>query len=171
MGSGQLNTQVKVKVVQSCPTFCDSVDYTVHGILQARILESVAFPISKGSSQPRVLTQVTHIAGGFFTIWATRGALSSIRVFSNELACPIKWPKYWSFNLSISPSNEYSELISFRIDWFDLLAVQVEGGLPSYLLKSSFSQKRQGWGVFNTDFHLLPFSASSLVSLVHTQLV
>ena len=48
----------------------------------------------------------------------------SIRVFSNELALPIRWPKYWSFSFSISPSNEYSGLISFRIDWFDLLAVQ-----------------------------------------------
>ena len=50
--------------------------------------------------------------------------LPSIRVFSNELVLHIKWPKYWSFSLSISPSNEYSGLISFRIDWFDLLAVQ-----------------------------------------------
>ena len=48
----------------------------------------------------------------------------SIRVFSNESALPIKWPKYWSFSFSISPSNEYSGLISFRIDWLDLLAVQ-----------------------------------------------
>ena len=48
----------------------------------------------------------------------------SIRVFSNELALSIRWPKYGSFNFSISPSNEYSGLISFRIDWFDLLAVQ-----------------------------------------------
>ena len=48
----------------------------------------------------------------------------SIRVFSNELALHIRWPKYWSFSFSISPSNEYSGLISFRIDWFDLLAVQ-----------------------------------------------
>ena len=48
----------------------------------------------------------------------------SIRVFSNELVLHIKWPKYWSFSFSISPSNEYSGLISFRIDWFDLLAVQ-----------------------------------------------
>ena len=47
----------------------------------------------------------------------------SIRVFSNELALCVWWPKYWSFRLSISPSNEYSGLISFRIDWFDLLAV------------------------------------------------
>ena len=48
----------------------------------------------------------------------------SIRVFSNELALRIRWPKYWGFSFSISPSNEYSGLISFRIDWFDLLAVQ-----------------------------------------------
>ena len=48
----------------------------------------------------------------------------SIRVFSNESTLRCRWPKYWSFSFSISPSNEYSELISFRIDWFDLLAVQ-----------------------------------------------
>ena len=48
----------------------------------------------------------------------------SFRVFSSELVLCIKWPKYWSFSFSVSPSNEYSGLISFRIDWFDLLAVQ-----------------------------------------------
>ena len=48
----------------------------------------------------------------------------SIRVFSNELVLHIQWPKYWNFNFSISPSSEYSWLISFRIDWFYLLAVQ-----------------------------------------------
>ena len=48
----------------------------------------------------------------------------SIRVFSNELALCIKWPKYWSFSFSTSPSNKYSGLISFGIDWFDFLAVQ-----------------------------------------------
>ena len=48
----------------------------------------------------------------------------SIRVFSNELALYIRWPKYWSFSFSISPSNEYSVLISIRIDWFDFLIVQ-----------------------------------------------
>ena len=48
----------------------------------------------------------------------------SIRVFSDELVLHIRWPKYWSFSFSISPSNEYSGLISFKIDWFDLLAVQ-----------------------------------------------
>ena len=55
----------------------------------------------------------------------------SNRVFSHESALCIKWPKYWSFSFSISPSNEYSGLISFRIDWFDLLAVQ--GTLKSLL--------------------------------------
>ena len=48
----------------------------------------------------------------------------SIRVFCNESALPIRWPKYWSFSFSISPSSEYSGLISFRMDWLDLLAVQ-----------------------------------------------
>ena len=48
----------------------------------------------------------------------------SIRVFSDESVLRIRWPKYWSFSFSISPSNEYSRLISFRTDWFDLLAVQ-----------------------------------------------
>ena len=55
----------------------------------------------------------------------------SIRVFSNELTLHVRWPKYWSFSLSIGPSNEYSGLISLRIDWFDLLAVQ--GTLRSLL--------------------------------------
>ncbi|CAI9174620.1 unnamed protein product [Rangifer tarandus platyrhynchus] len=49
----------------------------------------------------------------------------SIRVFSSESVLPNRWPKYWSFSFSISPSNEYSGLISFRIDWLDLLAIQV----------------------------------------------
>ena len=55
----------------------------------------------------------------------------SIRVFSNESILCIRWPKYWSFSFSISPSNEYSGLISFRMDWLDLLAVQ--GTLKSLL--------------------------------------
>ena len=59
----------------------------------------------------------------------------SIKVFSNELALQVRWPKYWSFSFSISPSNEYSGLISFRMDWFDLLAVQ--GTLKSLLQHQS----------------------------------
>ena len=65
---------MKVKVAQLCPTLCDPIDYTVHGIFQSRILEWVAFPVSRGSSQPRDQTQVFHIAGGVFTSWVTREA-------------------------------------------------------------------------------------------------
>ena len=177
--------KVKVLVAQLCPTLCDPMDCSlpgssVHGTLQARILEWVATPFSRGSSQPRDRTWVSCIAGRFFTLWATREAsvlmtvsfssvqslsrvwlfvtpwtaarqaslsitnsqsllrlvsiesvmpsnhlilscplllpsiFPSIRVFSNESVLHITWPNYWSF--SISPSNEYSGLISFRMD-------------------------------------------------------
>ena len=64
--------KVKVKVTQSCQTLCDPLVCVVHGILQARILEWVAFPFSRGSSQPREQTQVSRIAGRFFTSWTKR---------------------------------------------------------------------------------------------------
>ena len=73
-GGTQFGSWSEVKVAQSCPTLCDPIDYVVHVILQARILEWVAFPFSRASSQPRDQTQVSHIAGGFFTSWATREA-------------------------------------------------------------------------------------------------
>ena len=63
--------KVKVKVTQLCPTLCNSMDYTVHGIFQAKIVEWVAFPFSMGSSQFRDQTQVSRTVGGFFTSWAT----------------------------------------------------------------------------------------------------
>ena len=63
-----------MKIAQLCPTFCDPMDYTTHGILQVRVLEWIAFAFSRGSSQPRDQTQLSHIAGGFFTSWATREA-------------------------------------------------------------------------------------------------
>ena len=66
-------------VTQSCPTLCNPMDYSplgssVHGFLQARILKWVVMPSSRGSSQPRDWTQISHIAGGFFTVWTTREA-------------------------------------------------------------------------------------------------
>ena len=66
--------EAKVKVTQSHPTLCAPMDYTVHGILLAIILEWVAIPFSRGSSQPRVQIQVSHITGRFFTSWGTRKA-------------------------------------------------------------------------------------------------
>ena len=73
---GYTGDKVKGKAAQSCPTFCDPMHciYTVHGILQARILEFVVVPFSRGSYKPRDQTQVSHTAGKFFTIWATREA-------------------------------------------------------------------------------------------------
>ena len=61
----------------------------------------------------------------------------SIRVFSNELVLRIRWPKYWSFSFNISPSNEYSGLISFRMDWSDLFAVQIKSLLQYHSSKAS----------------------------------
>ena len=60
----------------------------------------------------------------FCSLLLVPSIFSSIRVFSNESVLHIRWPKYWSFSFSISPSNEYSGMISFRMDWLDLLAVQ-----------------------------------------------
>ena len=84
---------MKVKAAQSCLTLCDLMDSPIHGILQARILEWVAFPFSRGSSQPRDRTQVSHIAGRFFTNWATREALftftsPSVQFISVAQSCP-----------------------------------------------------------------------------------
>ena len=66
---------------------------------------------------------------------------SSIRVFSNESALHIRLPKFWSFTFSISPSNEYSGLVSFRIDWFDLLAVQETGILRLSIRRQTLLNK------------------------------
>ena len=77
----------------------------------------------------------------------------SIRVFSNESVLGIRWPKYWSFSFSISPSNEYLGLISFEIDWFDLLTVQ-------RILKSLFQHQ-------SSKASVLRFSAFFTVQLSH----
>ena len=77
--------------------------------------------------------------------------LPSIRVFSNESVLHIRWPKYWSFNFNISPSNEYSGLISFRTDWLDLLAVQ--GTLKSLLQHHSSKASILLYGPTLTSIH------------------
>ena len=79
-------TKSSVKVAQLCPTLCDPMDCSlpgssVHGIIQARILEWVAIPFSRGSSWPRNRTQVSHIAGRFYMVWATREAQSCNKPF------------------------------------------------------------------------------------------
>ena len=123
----------------------------VHGILQPRRLEWVTLSFSRASSRPRGRTQVSLSitnSCGLPKPMSIESVMPSshlilcrpllllppiphrIRVFSNESVLRIRWPKYWSFSFSISPSNEYSGLISLRIDWFDLI---VQGTLKSLL--------------------------------------
>ena len=80
-----------VKVSQSCLTLCNPKDYTIHGILQARILDWVAFPFSRASSQPRNRAQVSHIASRFFTSWATREACFWTVVLEKTLESPLNF--------------------------------------------------------------------------------
>ena len=88
-----------------------------------------------------------------FLLWPS--IFPSIRVFSNELALCIRWPEYWSFSFSISPSNEYSGLISFRIDWLDLLAVQgtFQSLLQTTFLKHQFFSAHFLYGPSLTSIH------------------
>ena len=123
-------------VVKSCLTLCDPMDCSTQGfpvlhyswsLLKLMSTESVM------SSNHLILCLPLLLQVSIFP---------SFRAFSNELALHIRWPKFWSFSFSISPFNEYSELISFRIDWFALLAVQ--GTLRSLL--QNHNSKHQFFG-------------------------
>ena len=88
---------INVKVTRSCPTLCYPMDCTsLHGILQARILEWVAIPFSRGSSQYRDLTQVSCIAGRFFTVWTTLSMHKVCRAIENLPPSPLP-PTHWRF--------------------------------------------------------------------------
>ena len=100
-------------VAQSCPTLCDLRDCSlpgsfVHGILQARIQEWVAFPFSRASSQRRDRTQVCHIAGGFFTTWATREGRKSQTRLSNQA-----WANRITTNLASNTRHSFDLPLSF----------------------------------------------------------
>ena len=84
---------VKWEVVQVCPTLGDPMDYTVHGILQASILEWVAFPFSRGSSQPRDWTEFSCIAGRFFTSWAIKGSPRILEWVAYPVSSRSSWPR------------------------------------------------------------------------------
>ena len=105
-------------VTKSCPNLCDPMDYSNQDFLSVTVSLSLLKLMSIKSVMPSnhltLSCPLLHLPSIF----------PSIRVFSNELVLSIRWPKYWSFSFSISPSNEYSGLISFRINWFDFLAVQ-----------------------------------------------
>ena len=104
-------------VTQSCPTLCDPWTAACQASLFITNSRSLLKLMSIESVMP------FHHLILCCSLFLLCLVFSSIRVFSNESALCIKWPKYWNFSFNISPSNEYSGLISFRIDWFDL-AVQ-----------------------------------------------
>ena len=105
-------------VAQSCPTLCNPMDcsrpgFPVHHQLPEFTQAHVHW-VSDAIQLSRPLSSLLLLPSIF----------PSIRVFSNESVLPIRWPKYWSFSFNISSSNEHPGLISFRMDWLDLLAVQ-----------------------------------------------
>jgi len=114
-------------VTQLCPTLCDPMDCSTpgfpvhHQLLDDHILKLMSITLVMPSNH-LILCYSPLLCPSIFL---------SIRVFSNESVLHIRWPKYWSFSFSISPSNEYSGLISFSMDWLDLLTVQ--GTLKSLL--------------------------------------
>ena len=105
-------------VIELCPTLCNPMDCNIAGLLVPHhLLEFAQVYI-------HCISDAIQPSHPLMPSSPSALKLPSIRDFSNELAVCIRWPKYWSFSFSISPSNEYSGLISFKIDWFDLLAVQ-----------------------------------------------
>ena len=112
-------------VAQSCLTLCDPMNRSTPGLPAITNSRSSPKPMSIESMMPSnhlILCRALLLLPSIF---------SGIRVFSNESVLSIRWPKYWSFSFNISPSNEYSGLISFRMDWLDLLVVP--GTLKSLL--------------------------------------
>ena len=112
-------------VAQSCLTLCDPMDWSMPGFLVLYHLPELAQTHVHGVSD------LTNHLVPCCPLLFLPSIFPSNRVFSNESALHIRWPKCWSFSFSISPSNEYSGLISFRIEWCHLLAVQ--GALKSLL--------------------------------------
>jgi len=112
-------------VAQSCPALCDLIDCSMPGFsVHHQLLELTQSHVHWVDDAIQPSHPLSSPSPPAFNH-------SSIRVFSNEPVLRIRWPRYWSFSFSISPSNEYSGLISFRMDWLGLLAVQ--GTLKSLL--------------------------------------
>ena len=114
----ELKVCVLCLVAQFCLTLCDPMDCSCQASLSITDSQSLLKLMSIESVMPSIHLILCH------PLLLLPSIFPSIRVFSNESVCHIKWPKYWSFSFSISPSNEYSALISFRMDWLDLLEVQ-----------------------------------------------
>ena len=112
-------------VAQSCPTICDPMDCRTPSFpIHHRLLELT-------QTHVYLVSDAIQPSHPLLSTSSPSSIFSNIRVFPNDSLLHIRWPKYWNFSFSISPSNEYSGLISFRMDWVDLLAVQ--GTLKSLL--------------------------------------
>ena len=128
LGGQSIGTSASVQVssaTQSCPTLFDPMNHSTPCLpVHHQFLEFTQTHVHwvGDTIQPSRLCRPLLLLPSIFP---------SIRIFSDESVLHIRWPKYWSFSFSISPSNEYSGLISFRMDWLDLLAVQ--GTLKSLL--------------------------------------
>ena len=112
-------------VTQSCPILCDPMNHSTPGLPVHHQLPESPKPMSIESVMPS-----SHLIL-CCSLFLLPSIFPSIRIFSNESVLHIRWPKYWSFTFNISPSNEHPGLISFRMDWLDLLTVQ--GTLQSLL--------------------------------------
>ena len=112
-------------VAQSCPTLCDPMDCSMPGLPVHHQLPEFT------QTHVHWVGDAIHPSHVCCPLLLLLSIFPSIRVFSNESALCIRWPKYWSFSFNISPSNEHWGLISFRMDWLDPLAVQ--GTLKSLL--------------------------------------
>ena len=124
-------------VTQLCPTLCEPMDCSTPGFPVHHQLPELLKLMSIESVMPSnhlILCRPLLLLPSIFP---------SIRVFSNESALRIRWPKYWSYSFNISPSNEYSGLIFFRMDWLDLLAAK---GL-SRVFSNTTVQKHQFFGI------------------------
>ena len=128
-------------VAQSCPNPCDPMECSMPG-----------FPVHHQSQSLLILMSIELVMPSNHLILCRSllfppSVFLSIRIFSNELVLHIRWPKYWSFSFNISPFNEYSGRLSFRIDWLDLLAVQGT-------LKSLLQHRSSKASIFNAQLSL-----------------
>ena len=136
-------------VAQSCTTLCNPMDSRKPGFPLLHYLLVLA------KTPVHLVSDAIQSSYPLSSPFPPASIFPSVRVFSNELALCIRWPKYWNFSFSLSPSNEYSGLMSFRIDWFDLSAVQgtCKSLLQHYNLKASILQLSLLYGPTLTSIH------------------
>ena len=151
-------------VSESCLTLCNPMDYSTPG----------SSDLSVSWSLPKLMSIELVMPLNYLILccppFLLPSILSSIRGFSSELSLHIRWPNYWSSHFSISPSNEYSGFISFRIDWLDLLAVQ---GTLKRLLQhhSSKASVLQHSALFRAQLSYLYMTTGKIIALIRQTFV